>query len=230
MLNLEKGLSANWANAVTLLTEKELARVNRYLTRRHHPARYRVFNQGDIGASFYIIVSGRIRMIHTTERGAEFTTGVWADDYIIGLISSYLGVKRSLTAESLDPVELLELRQAAMLELIETIPQFAKNISRILAVQAYDSMRRSGLAVLEPAAINLRRIMTRLSQKTNSNPEDYSRVISGLTQEDLASMVGVSRPWLNQTLSSLERSGLIQRTRISIIILDIRIFSTPPDH
>lgn len=222
-------LTANWSSALRLLTEVELAQVCGCLTRQSHPARYRIFDQGDVGSSLCIIVSGRVRLIHTTERGAEFTTGIWSDDYIIGLISSYLGVKRSLTAESLDPVDLLVLRQSAMFELIDAIPQFAKNIARILAVQAYDSMCRSGLAVLEPAAINLRRVMARLAKDNNKDANDFSREICGLTQEDLASMVGVSRPWLNQTLSSFERSGLIRRNRNGITITDIRIFAASPE-
>lgn len=175
-----------------------------------------------------MIVSGRVRTIHTTEHGAEFTTGIWADDYIIGLVSAYLGVRRSLTAEILDPVELLMLPQSALYTLLDNIPQFARNMMRILAAQAYDSMRRSGLAVLQPAAINLRRSMTRLAMQDDASPDAHSREIRGLTQEDLASMVGVSRTWLNQTLAKFERSGLIRRHRNGITITDIRTFSAPP--
>lgn len=221
-------LTANWSGVLHSLNDRELAQVRNCLSRQSHPARFRIFSQGAVATSFYVIVSGRVRLIHTTERGAEFTTGIWADGYIIGLVSAYLGAQRSLTAESLDPIELLMLRQSAMFKLIDTIPQFARNITRTLAIQAYDSMRRSGLVVLEPAAINLRRIMARLAISTSGAVDDYSREICGLTQEDLASMVGVSRPWLNQTLSSFERSGLIRRHRHGITITDINIFAAPP--
>lgn len=228
MSTADETITANWATALQSLTPAEVDQVNRYLVRRSHPARYRIFNQGESAQSFYVIVSGRIRIIHTTEGGAEFTTGIWTDDYIIGLVSAYLGVRRSLTAESLDPVELMLLPKSALYTLVDTIPQFARNITRILAAQAYDSMRRSGLVVLQPAAINLRRIMTRLAMQDDANPDAHSRAIRGLTQEDLASMVGVSRTWLNQTLASFDRSGLIQRQRNCITITDIRAFATPP--
>lgn len=228
MSTADETIAANWSTALQWLTPAELDQVNRYLIRRSHAARHRIFNQGEPAQSFYVIVSGRVRIIHTTESGAEFTTGIWADDYIIGLVSAYLGVRRSLTAESLDPVELLMLPQSALHTLLDTIPQFARNITRILAAQAYDSMRRSGLVVLQPAAINLRRIMARLAMQDDASPDGHAREIRGLTQEDLASMVGVSRTWLNQTLASFERSGLIRRHRNGITITDIRTFAAPP--
>jgi CRP/FNR family transcriptional regulator, cyclic AMP receptor protein len=49
---------------------------------------------------------------------------------------------------------------------------------------------------------------------------DGERQIDGITQEDLARMVGVSRTWVVLSLKLFEEHGLIQRHRLRIVIPD----------
>lgn len=44
--------------------------------------------------------------------------------------------------------------------------------------------------------------------------------MQGLSQGDLAGIVGVSRTWVNLTLTELESAGLITRRRLEIRILN----------
>lgn len=220
-------LTANWSCVKDQLSQDEIEQVAKHLTRKSYAARARVFDLGDLGTSLYIIVSGRIRMIQRTEGGSEFTTSICSDDRIVGLVSAYLGVPRFLCAETVDPVELLVLSRSGLFDLMDSIPQFSRNITRILAVQASDSMRTNGLVAIESAAMNLRRVMLELAKRDHAQQaEGNGCEIRGLTQEDLATMVGVSRPWLNQMLASFERKGLIKRCKNRITITDIRTFST----
>ena len=99
---------------------------------------------------------------------------------------------------------------------MRTVPGFLENITRLLALLSVENIERSGTLALDDAWVRLGRILISLARNDNSNA---CPTITGLTQEDLAKMVGVSRAWVGAALSEFELMSLISKQRGRITIL-----------
>ena len=146
-------------------------------------------------------------------------SGIWSDGYPLGLVSAVLGKCRIQSVQALEDLVLHSMRRAELLTLMAAIPRFAINLARLLAAMTHYSIERSGPLVLESSAARLGRVLLRLA-----TPEDRTdavrQVIRDIRQDDLARMVGASRPWVTLTLASFERRGLIERRRGFLAIVD----------
>lgn len=234
----------HWRSAFDGLGKREKQLVYDHLVLKTVRARAPIFEVNDQASMLYIVKSGRVRLIYRDLEGIEFTTGVWTQGYVIGLISAFLNEKRFLAAESLEETELLGLGREKLHDLMHDIPQFSINIAGILGRLAHDSILRSGPLATQPAANRLARTLVRLAApETTYQPNECSVitesparlrtaarsmpqpsprwVVEGLTQEDLARLVGVSRSWINTTLASFEERKLIHRLKRSIELLDV---------
>jgi CRP-like cAMP-binding protein len=145
--------------------------------------------------------------------------GIWPAGYTVGLISVLLDQPRPVCVESVEPTVMLVLRRFDVFELMRRIPTFALNISRLTASIAAYGMDNIGPLVLDTAAVRLCRVLESLATKDDEQKE---LVICGLKQEDLASLIGVSRTWVTLMLSDLERRGVISRRRQKIGILNLK--------
>jgi CRP-like cAMP-binding protein len=218
---METTAHIHWTHALHDLNADEVGRIESCLTARKVAARTPVFLQGDAADALFIIQSGRVRLVRRTEAGEEFTTGVWAEGYLIGLISAFLGAPRFLAAETVDQVALRVLRRADLHRCMETIPRFALNIANLLALLASDSIQRAAPLALEPVTAKLGRVLVKLATPALPGDPAQGHVVRGLTQDELARMVGASRPWVNRALAAFEKRGLIERHKQLIFILDI---------
>lgn len=243
----------HWSSALDGLSDdqKKLICTRRVL--KVVRARTSIFEANDEASALYIIKSGRVRLIYRNREGSEFTTGVWTKGYVVGLISTFLNEPRFLAAESIEQTELHELSRENLHSLMREIPAFTINIAGILGRLAHDSILRSGPLATQSATHRLASTLIRLASPVEASPgsskspdrpnpstqsdffvsTDSQRrdvwVVQGLTQEDLARLVGVSRSWVNTTLASLEERNLIRRLKGSIEIVDLdklqRLFS-----
>ena len=120
--------------------------------------------------------------------------------------------------ETVEPAVLLALQRGALHACMEEIPRFALNIANLLALLASDSIQRAAPLALEPVEAKLGRVLVKLAVLDESGK---CHVVRGITQDELGSMVGASRPWVNRALAGFERRGLIHRHKQLLTILDM---------
>lgn len=215
---METSPEIHWSSALQGLKDSEVQHIERYLTWRDVPSRSPIFQQGDQADALYIVHTGRVRLIMRTKTGEEFTSGVWGEGYLIGLISAFLGARRFLAAETLEPATLRSLPRNALHSCMEAIPTFAFNIANLLALLASDSIQRAAPLILDSVETKLGRALVKLAVLDD---DAQSYVVRNITQEELSTMVGASRPWVNHALAALEKRGLIQRHKQMISIVDM---------
>lgn len=221
---MEINQKIQWATVLEGLTSEQSRVIEESFTYKMMPARMSIFNQGDESNVLLVVNEGRVRLFQRTASGEEFTTCMWSKGYVIGLISAFLGEQRFLSAESIEASSLSLLKRDDLLQLMEQIPRFGLNIGKLLALLASHSIKRTVPLALNTASMRLGKVLCDLAQPQHNEELSRFYIIKGLSQEDLAHMVGASRPWVNQTLSSFEHKGLIHRGKGQIIIPDYMEF------
>lgn len=214
-------LAPKWHLALDNLDEKDRATLIRSMRRVSLTARSTVFRQGDPSDRLIVLNTGRIRIFQTSESGDEFTLGVCVGDSTIGLAPLVLGAPRNTSAETLDEVSISVLSRADFETFLQSMPAFGAGLAKLLATMAIESFAHCGSLAQDTARVRLGTTLLSLARTSGGEATEQKFAVSGITQEDLARIVGVSRTWVALTLGMLEERGLIVRKKRLIAIPDM---------
>jgi len=179
-----------------------------------------VFHAGDRSDSVHLIVSGHFSVVISTPDGDLATLNVLGSGDWFGELSM-LGERepapRSATIVSLDASETLVLTQPAFHRLCESHPRVERLVGGLMAAR----IRKLSADLLEARYVDLDQ---RLCRALLDLAELFGGRESGstvpLTQEQLADLVGGTRPSVNQVLQQLSREGIVQVARGRVTVLD----------
>lgn len=195
-----------------------------YLNRIGHRRRVRrstlLYSQGDPPGFTYIMESGIVRTFSVSRDGREFTVGYWPPHEIIGGPDIFTGEPRMLSAEAVTDSVLLGFSAEDLEHLVGRIPPFARNLIAALAFTSRWMMHASN--VLGTRSVPQRIVHVLLLQADThgkATPEGL-RVITHLSHNDIAMLVGASRQWVTQALADLKRNTLIEYGTRRIVLLD----------
>jgi CRP-like cAMP-binding protein len=177
-----------------------------------------VFSHGDPGDALHAVVTGRIRISTGTAAGREIFLNIMEPGDTFGEIALLDGGPRTATATAIAATELISIRRGPLFELLEREPKAALELLRL----AGERLRwTSGL--LEDAALldAPARLAKRLLSLVELHGEDGrdGRAIR-ISQEELASFLGVSRQSVNEQLQDWKASGWVGLGRGTVILLD----------
>jgi CRP-like cAMP-binding protein len=181
-----------------------------------------LFDQGEPSDTLLLVTEGRVRLFQTMENGQEFTFGICLPGTILGLAATVTGQPRILAAEALESATASIMTRPDFLRCLSEIPPFHWNITRLLAILSIESIERSGPMALDRASVRLGTILQSLARPEQGEATQRCLSVAGLTQQELAKMIGVSRSWVAIALSEFERLGLISKRRGKIVIPNAR--------
>lgn len=171
-----------------------------------------LFHQGDENSSMFVVMSGKVRVYHTTPDGAETTVNILARRRLLGEFAVIDSKPRSATAQAITACTLLSIHAERCLYHLEHVPGLALAMCRQLVYKArWTSMVAETIARLS-AEERLLHFLLLYNEEFGREIEKGKRyeVDLGLNQSDLATLVGANRGWVNGVLSSWKRRGLVQ--------------------
>lgn len=203
--------------AASLLRELDDADLKRLAARavgRRYARGQVVFTEGESAETLLVIASGRLKLQTSADDGRNHVVNIAAAGDTLGEINIVDGGTRSLTAEALEATEALVLDRMAVWELVRERPAVAEALIRALAAH----VRRLTGANADLVFLDLPR---RVAKFILYRMRDTGRPVvePGLTQTEIASMLGGSRQSVNQALREFERRGWLLSEGSSITVL-----------
>jgi CRP/FNR family transcriptional regulator, cyclic AMP receptor protein len=189
------------------------------VARRRRFARNEVlFHEGDPGDSLHLITKGYIAIRSTTPLGDVVTLAAMGPGDAFGELALLIeDAQRTASAVALGDAETLSWRRAQIDELRGRTSDVDRFLLEVLAAQVQRLSGRLVEALHHPAET---RVLRRLSEMAELYDPDSATVVVPVTQEDLASMAGTTRPTANRVLKSAEADGLVALTRGRIEVTD----------
>ena len=185
--------------------------------RRHRYKRNEVvFHDGDPGETLHMIMKGHFAVRISTPLGDVAMVRVLGEGDHFGELAVLAPGPRNGDAISLEAGETLALQRDDLQRLRETAPK----IDEVLTLALVDEVRRLSAALVEALYVPVeQRVWRRLLQLGDLyGPEDP--VVIPLTQDDLAQLVGTTRPTLNQILKAGEKRGFLHLGRGRLELCD----------
>ena len=178
-----------------------------------------VWHLGDAASECDRIESGRVRFSNVSYTGKEVQIVEFHAGDCLGEMSLIDGLPRFNNAYASEPTRLTVLSKQDFDELYARHPE----ISRQLNVFFCRRLRIAYASAEDASALTLRDRVTRLIARLGSSAERVSAetILSKLSHESLARMLGASRQSVNRELKELEREGLIRISYGRIAIPDL---------
>lgn len=203
------------------LPDEDRARVLAATTLRSYGKDETVFTQGDPGGAFHLLSKGRMAVRVATPSGEVVTLSVLGPGDFFGELA-LLGPRHVRTASvvALEPAETLSMDLARFDQLRRTNPSVERFLVDVLGAQVRRLTAHLVEALYVPAE---QRTVRRLLGLLHHYRGDSVPVVVPVTQEDLATMAGTTRPTVNRVLRSLEDEGAVRLARGRIEVLDVEI-------
>ena len=189
----------------------ELEQLAGSLQRRSVRAGKAVFRQDDPGSSLYVIESGVVKVQRTSPEGKEVILTILGPGDFFGELALLDGEPRSADAVAKEDTALLVLERDDFLAFLDKSPAVATKLLAALSRR----LRRTDQLVQDAAFLDVPARLARALLQLSESPE----AATGLTQSELAAMVGASRESVNRWLQFYRRRGLIESASGSIRVL-----------
>ena len=139
---------------------------------------------------------------------------------ILGLNAALNDLPYEVTAQTLEPSQLIGVRRGDLLWLLETFPEVGRKAAQVLANQYRElflDTRR--LALSGSASGRLARLLLDWAAPATDSKLSPSFTMV-FTHEELANIVGTSRETVTRLLNQFVRNHIVERQGASLVILD----------
>ncbi|MEX3774913.1 Crp/Fnr family transcriptional regulator [Pseudomonas sp. MYb118] len=186
---------------------------------RRLPAGQRLFQRGDPPCGLYAVLEGAIRIGTVSEQGKEALLSLVEAPHWFGEICLFDGQPRTHDAFAMGPCTLLHIPQAALLALLDEHPVYWRQLALLMS-------QKLRLTFINLEQLSLMPAPARLAHRLLLIAEGYGeldppRRVLQLPQEQLASMLSLSRQTTNQILKDLQGQGILNLKYGEIVILDV---------
>ncbi len=184
-----------------------------------------VFREGDPGDCLHLVTSGHLAIWVATPDGERATLNIVGPGSHVGelsLVEDAVPHVRSATVVALDAVTTMSLTTAAFQALCASSPRVQGLLVALLAERVRELSGRLLDAMYVGLDRRLFRTLLQLTTLYGAGPAapGADGVVVPLTQEQLADLVGGTRPTVNQVLRRLEDQGVIALGRGRVVVRD----------
>jgi CRP/FNR family transcriptional regulator, cyclic AMP receptor protein len=195
------------------LSDADRATVAARMRRVEFTSDQMIFSRGDPGREIYLVVEGRIRLSILSSDGRELSFAHAGPGSVFGEIATLDGGERTAGATAISRVKAMALPQKALLELIESNTKLANAAIRFLCARLRETDQRLEAIALHRIEVRLARLFLS-ALKARPAPAGKGGKVPldlGMSQTELALLIGASRPKVNIALTMLEEMGAITR-------------------
>ena len=182
-----------------------------------------VFHEGDPGDAVHLIIKGHVAIRATTPLGDVATFTVLGAGEAFGEQALLSGDNvRTASAVALEPTETHAISRERFEHVRQSHPQVDRLLVQVLAAQVRRLSTHLTEALYVPVETRLLRRLVALGESyANGNDAGSGGTLIPLTQDDIATMAGTTRPTANVVLRGLVEDGLVSLGRGRFHVLDV---------
>jgi len=186
---------------------------------RHYKRDQYLWFQGDLGDYLVVIAEGRVKVVVTSKQGDELVLVTVGPFESLGELSVIDAGERSASAVTLEDTTVLRIHRNSLYQLARANPALMNSLMTMVGALVRRLTEQASDLVFLDLTGRVAKLLVQLSQ--DQPPRRHGKALDlGLTQTDLAKMVGASRPALNRILQTLAARGWISIDGRTIIVRD----------
>ncbi|MBD3664979.1 Crp/Fnr family transcriptional regulator [Sulfitobacter aestuariivivens] len=174
-----------------------------------------LFEYGDIGDTFYAVLSGTLEFSVIASDGRKLSLDVMHEGALFGEISLFDPGPRTATVTALKPTRIQGIRNADFLQALERTPELAIEMLQLAGRRMRWMSYQLTVQVFLPLPPRLARKLLHLCDHL----DDRQPVLKH-SQAELAEFIGASREAVSKTLSQWNKDKIVALSRGGLKLLD----------
>jgi len=171
-----------------------------------------LFVRGEQANCLYVVSDGRVRIAIVTDDGRELSFRHTVVGEIFGEIGVLDGGVRTADATALTAVSAYRLDQGDFRRLWSARPLVAERLIAFLCRRLRETSYQLESIALHPLHVRLARFLLIAVGDRKAPPGKRLPIELGISQTEIALLLGASRPKINEALGALEERGAVGRT------------------
>jgi CRP-like cAMP-binding protein len=223
-------MSALWyienVDMYTLLCPHKLAEYSK----NHH---FKIFCKEDViyweedaASNIYLIAEGKVKIVVYGESGEERIKAILGKGELFGEMALFGAEKRRECAVAIDTNTVLcPMSAETMNTLMRDYKDFALGIRKLIGWKLQKIERRMEILLFKDAETRLREFIKDLASERGQNRGETVLIKHIYTQQNIADLIGLARPTLNQLFNDLRSQGALDFKRGEICIKNRQMFA-----
>ena len=176
-----------------------------------------IFRLGDSADRIYLLREGRTKITALGEDGHEVLHEIIGPGEIFGETSTILGIPRTTSAQALEASLLCEIRRKDFESLLTAYPEMSLQLLKSVGLRLKKTEAQLLNLICNDVSTRVREALIDLvTIESGVWPDHPVRI--GITQQDLANLIGASRQQTWQALKELEDSSVLRLMYRSILV------------
>ncbi len=177
-----------------------------------------LFLKGSAPDALFGVLSGSLRVSVVAANGREAVIAMLEAEHWFGEVSLLVGQERVYDTYAVEATEMAVVGAADFHRLIVTQPAVHMAFTRLVCLRLRQALSWIDDAILKPLPVRLAHRLLTLDARAGDARRGQS--VLGVSQEDLAFMLGVSRQSVNRQLKLWEREAILRLDYRRVVLLD----------
>lgn len=182
---------------------------------------YLIFPQGGRAERAYALAEGSVRIVQTGSDGGQVIIRFIGAGEMFGTIPLFTDHIFPADAISAEPALVISWSEADIMRLLETSPQAAMNVIRIIGARLAEVQNRVRELSTQGVERRVAHAILRLVDQAGRPTGDGTRIDLRLRRQDLAEVSGTTLHTASRLLAGWEKAGLLASQRQRLTIRDL---------
>ncbi|TAF55178.1 MAG: Crp/Fnr family transcriptional regulator [Oscillatoriales cyanobacterium] len=191
-----------------------------HVVARTHPPNQVILLENDWGSSVYFILEGWAKIRTYNLDGKEITLNILGTGEVFGEMAALDEVPRSTDVITLAPTTIGNMPAQDFVTLVKTEPLAGIRLAQLMGRRLRQVNRRLRLRESDSTS-RVADILLFLAEGQGKQGTSGGMRIPNLPHRELSSLSGLARETVTRVLSKLEKKGLIERERDTLLIPDV---------
>ena len=180
-----------------------------------------LFREGETGDQLFVIGAGKLKLGLVSADGRESLLSILGPGEMFGELSLFDPGARTATATAVTEACVLGLSHRDLKPWLDRRPAVAISLLQQISRRLRRANAVVGDMVFSDGPGRLAKTLLELSHRFGAPCPEGVRVTHGLTQGELAQLVGASRETVNKALADFAVRGWLRKEARSIVLLDV---------
>jgi CRP/FNR family cyclic AMP-dependent transcriptional regulator len=191
------------------LSDGDFDSLGQLATRRHCPKDGVVFFENDEGDSFFMILTGRVKVTILGDDGREVILSMLGPGDFFGEMALLDDEPRSATAIAVEDTDLLCLQRSDFEGVVATKASISAALIKVLSARLRRANHQISTLALLDVYGRVARVLMDMAREEGRRLRDGRFAFRRATHQEIANRIGTTRETVTRMMKDLERQGLI---------------------
>lgn len=205
------------------LSKNDLGRIEPYFQEYSFKRGQYLFWEDDPASRFYVIKSGRVKLLKAAASGKEMVLDVMVPGQICGGTALFGDVHRN-GAQAVEPTVVYGMSRDSYHDLLTKYPKIARGIIKYLGSKLMDAHDVIISLVSSKVESRIAAVIVRLCENHGTPTDDGTLINIRLTRQDIADIVGSTVETTIRIISKFQKEGLLSTVKGRLLVKDVDAF------